>query len=318
MKIQELYQNFLGLTVERYSAVALSEVSEAEVSHDMVTRWLAESRCSPREIWKANKDSILGKGGVIIADDTVIQKSYSKKIELVRWQYSGAEHDIVKGIGMLNMLFVDNTGEQYPMDLRIWEPKEDKKTKNDLFREMLQAAKERGVTPEVVIADCWYGSLENVKYIRSLGWNWIMGLKKNRAVNRNEKLEDLNIPEEGLKVHLRGYGWIYVFRLVEKNGYTRYFGTNLENPTIEQIIKYVKMRWNIEVFHRELKQCCGLEKCQARTGRSQRNHIVLSVLTWINQRKLRALYGSSIYKLKWNVVKYAIKNHLSIKLNLAT
>ena len=102
----------------------------------------------------------------------------------------------------------------------------------------------------------------------------------------------------------------------KKNGYTRYFGTNLEDPTTEQVIKYVKMRWSIEVFHRELKQCCGLGRCQAHMGRSQRNHIVLSVLAWINQRKLRAIHGSSIYNLKWNVIGHAIKNHMSMRLNL--
>ena len=305
----------MEITAEKYSAVALSEVSPEKLSHDTVSKWLFEAHCTPKEIWKKNEKEILGKEGVIVADDTVIQKDYSQKIELVRWQYSGAEHGIVKGIGVLNMLFIDSSHELYPMDLRIWEPKEDKKTKYDLFREMLKSAKDRGVTPEIVIADCWYGSLDNVKHIRNLGWNWLVGLKKNRILNRNEKLEDLDIPEEGLKAHLRGYGWIYVFRLVEKNGYTRYFGTNLENPTKEQVIKYVKMRWNIEVFHRELKQCCSLERCQARMGRSQRNHIVLSVLAWINQRKLRALYDLSIYQLRWNVIKHSIKNHLVARLN---
>ncbi|PJC30298.1 hypothetical protein CO051_06440 [Candidatus Roizmanbacteria bacterium CG_4_9_14_0_2_um_filter_39_13] len=45
--------------------------------------------------------------GVIIADETILNKSRSEKIKLVRWQYSGTEHGIVRGIGMLNMLWVD-------------------------------------------------------------------------------------------------------------------------------------------------------------------------------------------------------------------
>ncbi|MCZ6919807.1 MAG: transposase [Rickettsia endosymbiont of Ixodes persulcatus] len=36
-------------------------------------------------------------------------------------------------------------------------------------------------------------------------------------------------------------------------------------------------RWSIEFYHRELKQTCGIERCQARTGRAQRNHICLAV-----------------------------------------
>lgn len=89
------------------------------------------------------------------------------------------------------------------MDFRIWEPKEDGYTKNDHFREMLKNAKRKGMTPMAVVADSWYSSLDNVKCIRDLGWNWLMGLKKNRIVNRGQKLEDLDIPNSGLKVHLK-------------------------------------------------------------------------------------------------------------------
>jgi hypothetical protein len=114
---------------------------------------------------------------------------------------------------------------------------------------MASLAKRRGVTPEAVIADSWYSSLDNLKHIRNLGWNWVMGLRKNRAVNRNQKLEELTIPDEGLDIHLRGYGWIHVFRFVGTNGRTDYIGTNIENPTRKQIKTLVRKRWEIEVFH---------------------------------------------------------------------
>jgi len=93
---------------------------------------------------------------VLIVDDTILDKQRSDNIELVRYQYSGNAHDVIKGIGMLNFLWVDQEDEVCPMDVRIYEPKEDGKTKNDHFREMLQLAKERQVKPEAVIADSWY------------------------------------------------------------------------------------------------------------------------------------------------------------------
>jgi len=62
------------------------------------------------------------------------------------------------------------------MDVRIYEPKEDGKTKNDHFRELLIQAKRREVKPEAVIADSWYSSLDNLKFIRDLGWNLIFAL----------------------------------------------------------------------------------------------------------------------------------------------
>jgi len=80
-----------------------------------------------------------------------------------------------------------------------------------------------------------------------------MGLKKNRKVNRGETLEKLCVPDEELKVHLREYGWINVFRLVAKNGRTDYIGTNMGLPTRDRIETIIKARWKIEVYHQELK-----------------------------------------------------------------
>ena len=303
---KKLYCTFLQVTSQRYSAFSLSEVSPAPLSHDAVSRWLVETHCQPKDIWEAAKDDVLDTQGIIIGDDSVLDKSRSEKIELTHFQYSSTEHNIVLGIGMLNMLWRREDGETMPMDYRIYHPPEDGKTKNDHFREMLLKAKERKVVPEAVVADSWYSSLNNLKCIRDLKWIWVMGLKKNRSVNRKEKLENLTIPEEGLLVHLRGYGPITVYRFVAKNGRTDYVGTNMENPTREKVEHLVKMRWSIEVYHRELKQTCGIERCQSRTGRAQRNHIGFSVLSWIQQAKRRSTSQLSLYQQQWDVIKGAI------------
>ena len=58
------------------------------------------------------------------------------------------------------------------------------------------------------------------------------------------------------------------------------------------------VRWTIEQFHREVKQLTGLEACQCRLARSQRNHINLAVRTWARLKELA--YGSqwTVYQLK--------------------
>lgn len=95
---------------------------------------------------------------------------------------------------------------------------------------MLKLAKARGIEPEAVVMDAWYSSLDNLKAIRSHGWIWVTTLRKNRIVNRNVKLASLDIPEEGLSVHLRGYGWVTVFKFVAKHGRIDYVTTNKETP----------------------------------------------------------------------------------------
>lgn len=144
-----------------------------------------------------------------------------------------------------------------------------------------------------------------------------MGLKKNRSVNRRQKLENLTIPDEGLRVHLRGYRWVMVFRFVATNGSTDYIGTNIEYPIRKQITSLVRKRWEIEVFHRELKQTCGLEHCQSRNGRAQRNHIVLSVLTWITSADVRRSNNLSFYQQQWDTIKQAIARQLKYELTIA-
>jgi len=312
---KDLYVKFLKVTAGRYSALALSEVSPIELSHDAISGWLSSTTCQPKDIWDKAKDFVLETPGILVADETVISKNRSQSIELVSWMYSGNEHDIVKGIGVLNFLWnsTDKQGETMPFDYRIYQPPEDGKTKNDHFREMLMNAKNRNLSPQAVVADSWYSSLNNLKCIRDFGWNWVMGLRKNRIVNRGERLEDLLVPDNGLNVHLRGYGWIHVFKFVGKNNRIDYIGTNIENPTNDDILKFARMRWDIEIFHRELKQTCGLEECQARASRSQRNHIGLSILCWIELAKLRARANISFYQLNWEVIKPAISTRLRME-----
>ena len=138
--------------------------------------------------------------------------------------------------------------------------------------------------------------------------------RKNRVVNRGENLGELNIPETGLKVHLRGYGWITVYRFETKEGRTDYIGTNLINPTRKKVECLVKMRWSIEVYHRELKQTCGLERCQSRIGRAQRNHIGFSVLSWIRMARIRSVNNISMYQQQWDVIKKSIAINLKKQL----
>ena len=186
----------------------------------------------------------------------------------------------------------------------------DGKTKNNHFCDMLKAAKARGLKPDAVVSDSWYSSLKNLKTIRSLGWPWVCGLRKNRIVNHGERIDALEIPDEGLEVHLKGYGRVHVFRFVSNERRTDYIATSIANPTREGIRAIMKARWKIETYHRELNRTCAIERRQSRTGRAQRNHICLAVLAWMERYK-RRLEGA-FYRQQWENVKPAIALNLKI------
>ena len=309
---KDLYKSFLQASSVRYSGKALSEVSPNHLSHDSASRWLNNSHFRPSEVYKESSKYIDHDAPcLLVGDDTVLSKQYSKKIDLVNYQYSGAVHDVIAGIGMVNLLHYNSTNDQsIPLDYRIYDKDTDDKTKNDHFCEMLALAKDRGFKPDAVVMDAWYSSLGNLKHIRNLGWTWVTNLRKNRKVNHNVNLESLDIPDAGLKIHLRGYGWVTVFKFVAKNGRIDYITTNLENPTREQVERIVKARWSIEVYHRELKQTCGIERCQARTGRAQRNHICLAVFAWLEMNKRRINEKITLYQQTWEVIKTSIQDKL--------
>jgi hypothetical protein len=216
----------------------------------------------------------------------------------------------------VNALWQTSKEDYTPVDYRIWNPPDDGKTKNDHFRDMLSTAKSRGLEPEMVVADSWYSSLSNLKSVRSHGWDWVVGLRSNRLVNKPHiQLCKLDIPDEGLKVHLKGYGWIKVFRFEAKNGRTDYIGTSRFDMTMEQVKEYFERRWSIEVMHRELKQTCGFGRCQVNIGRVGRDHIGLSfiVLVWKHRRGRRD--HTTPYRQDWEVIKSGIQQVLALALN---
>ena len=311
---KELYKAFLQASSVRYSGLALSEVSPDELSHDGISRWLKSQHFSPKEIWSTAESMINpAEECLLIADDSVLSKVHSKKIDLVNYQYSGNAHDVIAGIGLINLLWHGcDSHESIPVDYRIYDKDTDGKTKNSHFCDMLSLAKSRGINPLAVVMDAWYSSLKNLKAIRDHGWVWVTTLRKNRKVNRDVRLETLEIPDDGLKVHLRGYGWVIVFKFVAKNGRIDYVATNRESPTRDWITVIVKARWSIEVYHRELKQTCGIERCQSRTGRAQRNHICLSIQAWLDKHRRRITEKISLYQQDWEIIKTGIASEMRV------
>lgn len=305
---KELYSSFIQASSVRYSSLAMSEVCPDQLSHDSISRWLRDKKFQPKKIFEAVKNYIdTQEPCVLIIDDTILSKIHSKKIELVNYQYSGNVHDVVAGIGLVNLLWYGLNSEQYvPIDYRIYDKDSDGKTKNTHCLEMLNLSQNRGFNTAVVVMDSWYSSLKNLKSIRDMGLTFVTTLRKNRKVNRNVSLDALDIPDEGLEIHLRGYGFVTAFKFVAKNGRIDYVITNMDNPSRNDVEKIMKIRWKIEVYHRELKQTCGLERCQSRNARAQRNHIFMSIYAWINKFKRRVREGLSFYQQDWDVIKTAI------------
>lgn len=84
-----------------YTLTYFAEHAET-FSHDAVKRYLQGEKITPRLVWEqVCGDIVFSPHGSLLFDDTVLDKNYSSKIELVRRQYSGHAHGVIKGIGVV-------------------------------------------------------------------------------------------------------------------------------------------------------------------------------------------------------------------------
>lgn len=161
------------------------------------------------------------KKGLLVLDDTTLDKLYARNIELVTYHWGGKHRRVVHGINLLTILWTDGKA-LIPCDFRVYAKAQDGKSKNDHFQAMLEKAKER--QPGFVLLDGWYASLGNLKKIRDYGW--LTRLKSNRLVNPDGKgnapIKQVEILPEGRIVHLKGYGFIKAFRTASQNGDEKY------------------------------------------------------------------------------------------------
>jgi hypothetical protein len=111
-------------------------------------------------LWDEVAPYIEKRNGWLVLDDTVIDKIYSKHIELTYYQWSGKHHKVVQGIGLVTLVWTDGTNT-FPIDYRIYDKDGDELSKNDHFRKMLHTASDRGFQPYFVMFDSWYSGNDN-------------------------------------------------------------------------------------------------------------------------------------------------------------
>jgi hypothetical protein len=93
---------------------------------------------------------------------------------------------------------------------------------------------------------------------------------------------------------------LQLFRLVVSKDHTDYVVTNDVTQTSTADTREVcAVRWKIEQLHREAKQVTGLEGCQCRVGRIQRNHIACAMLVWCRFKELAYETGRTVYQIKF-------------------
>jgi putative transposase len=311
------YVNFLVATPHVVSGMEAARVQPARPdppAHDAFTRLLHRLEPDPATVWAEAAPQVQRKRGVLVLDDSTLDKPHARKMGLLTRHWSGKHRRVVQGINLLTLLWTD--GEALlPCDYRLYEKAVDQLSKNDHCRAMLATAHERGFTPECVVFDSWYASLANLKAIRGHGWRWVTQLRANRSVNPDgtgkRPLGECAIAEGGTRVHLQGYGFILVFRIVAPDGDTEYWATSDLGMDELTRLKYAEWAWGIEVYHRGLKQHCGVERAEVRAARAQRNHIGCAIRAFLRLEQHRVVTGVSWWEAKTSIIRDAVRLYLA-------
>lgn len=322
MITKEKYIEYLISTPINYTCTNLSAHLE-NVSHDAVSDYLKKNKLTPNENWKRVEKLINNtRESFLIVDDSVQDKRYSKSIELVKRQYSGAVGGLVRGIGVVNLVHSDGK-DYYPIDYRIYENSVDGKTKNDHFREMLiNAVSAKQLAAKRVLFDNWYSSWQNLKLVNSLKLFFYTTLKNNRLVSLFKETGYVHLNtiewtpqqlEHGILVKLKKVPFkVKLFKLVATNGSIDWLITNEldENLTTQVAKANNDVRWQIEEFHRDIKQLTGSQKCQCRKARSQRNHLACCYQAWLSLKIKASELKISLYQLRNSLFSDYLKAEL--------
>ena len=305
------YVEYLISTPINYTCSNLAKHLD-DVSHDVVTDYLSQERLTARHMWELTQPFIKDEPeAYLIIDDSVQNKQYSKSIALVKRQYSGAVGGLVRGIGVVNLLHTDGNGQFYPIDFRIYAKQHDGKTKNDHFQEMVRhAIGDKQIKAGTVLFDSWYASWQNLKLVHRLGLSFYTVLKCNRLVSLSKETGYIHLDESdwttaqllnGIVVKLKKIPFkVKLFKLVATNGDIDWVITNdLDSTSTAQVAQEANdVRWEVEQFHRELKQLTGTEKCQCRKQRSQRNHLACCYHAWLTMKVKASELHKTIYQVK--------------------
>jgi hypothetical protein len=307
-RILELYSDYLISSFSYTTATGLSAALGGQISHDTVTRLLSGDELDSKQLWLLTKPMIRRyecDDGVIVFDDTIVEKPHTKESELICWHHDHTKNRSVKGINLLNCFY--KTGEaSFPLgfdlvkkpiefcDIKTKKRKRKSTTsKNEMLRARLLVCQRNQIKYRYVLTDSWFAAKENIDFILcELDKHFIMSLKTNRtvALTEEDKKQGCFTRIDGLEwtEHTPVQAWIKGLDfpvLLHRQVFTNkdgsigilYLACSDLTCNATEIETIYQKRWSVEVFHKTLKSNVGLAKSPAKCVRTQGNHVFMAI-----------------------------------------
>lgn len=331
----DLYTDYLLLSPSLKTATGLSALTDNQISHDRITRYLASGELSSKTLWlhvKPIYKQMEREDAVLIVDDSIEEKKYTDKSPLINWHWDHTEGRSVKGVNFMSLIYHTEeinlpVGVEFVRkDKKITDPKTGKqkdtssKSKNEMFREMLARCLYNRVKFRYVLGDSWFSSGDNMNYIvKKCERHFIMEIKENRLVALSEadkkagKFVNIRLLElEGVvrQVYIPQVDFpLLITKQVFKNkdnsvGY-RYLASDDLSLTYSLITTIYQKRWKVEEYHQSLKSNAAFAKSPTKTERTQVSHFIASVLAYVKAEALRIRTHFNHYALKTKIMLQA-------------
>lgn len=334
----DLYADYLISSFGPTTATGLSRLLQAHLSHDKITRFLSERPYTSANLWQIVKPlvrQVQNENAVLVIDDSIAHKPHTDQSELIGWHYDHTTGTSVKGINFLTTLYCTSK-VSLPVAFALVEKDQeftDEKTgklkrratvsKNTHYQAMLKACVKNEIPFRYVLNDVWFAAADNMKLIKTeLGKNFVMPLKSNRniALSGQDKKDGRFQAVETLLLE-HGKAWeVYLEQvpfplLLVKQVFTNKDGSQgllylaTSDMTLDggQIMGLYQERWQVEVYHKSLKQNASLACSPTRTKTTQSNHFFLSLCAYVKLETMKIRTKCSHFVLKQKLYVVALQ-----------
>lgn len=341
--LQDLYSDYLLASFEQTTATGLSTLLEGEISHDQITRMLSSEQLSSRHLWLSVKPLVqthASDDAVLIFDDSIIEKPHTDENALNCWHWDHSQSRTVKGINLLSAFYHSNpSNETEPLRVPvgyelITKPimyselktrkfkRKSVKTKNELMQEMIEQCIKNQLRFRYILADSWFASADNMRFIDRKKKFFIFDMKTNRNACLSEKdrnagkwtrIDQLDIADDApVKVWLKDLEIpvLLVKQTFKNKGQStgvRFLVSNDFSLSTDDFTTIYKKRWSVEEYHKSLKQNASATKSPARKIKTQSNHLFASIMAYVKLEKLKFAHKMNHFAMKSKLYLAAIK-----------
>ena len=334
----DLYADYLISSFGPTTATGLSRLLGAGLSHDKITRFLSERTFTSANLWQVVKPlvrTVQKDAAVLVIDDSIVHKPHTDPSELIGWHYDHTTGTSIKGINFLTTLYcVDDVSlpvafalvekDEEFTDAKTGKPKRRASvSKNEHYRTMLKACVKNEMPFRYVLNDVWFAAADNMKLIKTeLNKDFVMPLKSNRnvALSERDKKEGRfqavqTLPLEhgqARQVYLEQVGFPLllvkqVFTNKDNSQGLLYLVSSDTTLNGDQMMHLYQERWQVEEYHKSLKQNASLACSPTRTKRTQTNHFFLSLCAFVKMESLKIKTRCGHFALKQKLYLAALK-----------